>query len=94
MEGISWVWLGRVLSRADPLNNKTKDFILKGIQILDELKLRPANSQGYLFLGELCIDTGRKKMAMESLSKAERMFREMGMDFWLARAQRWDRVEN
>ena len=88
MEGLSWAGLGRVLSRNDPLDNKAKDFILKGIQILDELKLRPVYSLGYLFLGELCIDTGREKMAMESLSNAERMFREMGMDYWLARTQK------
>ena len=88
MEGLSWSGLGRLLSRNDPLDNKAKDYILKGIQVLDELTLRPASFLGYLFLGELCIDTGRKKMAMESLSKAERMFREMGMDYWLYRTQK------
>lgn len=88
MEGLSWVWLGRVQSRVVPLDNEAKKFIVKGIKILDELKLRPAYSQGYLFLGELCVDTGKKKEAIENLKKAEKMFRRMEMNYWLNKTQK------
>jgi hypothetical protein len=38
-------------------------------------------------LGEFYADTGRKKEAQENLKKAEWMFQEMGMDYWLAKTQ-------
>ncbi len=40
---------------------------------------------GYLFLGELYLDTGQKEKALENLKKAGGMFKEMGMDYWLAK---------
>jgi hypothetical protein len=42
-------------------------------------------SYGYLFLGELYADTGQHDKAVESLKNAGGMFREMGMDYWLAK---------
>jgi hypothetical protein len=53
----------------------------------DELKLRPCFSQGYFFLGELYVDTGQREKALENLKKTERMFQEMGMDYWLAKTR-------
>jgi hypothetical protein len=50
---------------------------------MDELKLEPFYAQGYLFLGELYTYTGQQDKAMENLKKAEGMFLEMGMDYWL-----------
>ena len=44
-------------------------------------------SQGYLFLGELYADTGERDKALENLNKAEAMFQEMGMDYWLRKTQ-------
>jgi len=32
-------------------------------------------------------DTRQQDKAMENLKKAEEMFREMGMDYWLAKTQ-------
>jgi tetratricopeptide (TPR) repeat protein len=54
---------------------------------LEELKLRPFYSQGYLYLGELHADMGHKEKALETLEKANQMFQEMGMDYWLHRTQ-------
>ncbi len=36
-----------------------------------------------LFLGELYAHGGQKEKALENLKKAETMFLEMGMDYWL-----------
>jgi hypothetical protein len=55
--------------------------------ILDELKIKPFYAQGYLFLGELHAGAGQKEKALENLKKAEAMFQEMGMDYWLARTK-------
>ena len=42
---------------------------------------------GYLWLGEVYAESGRREEALENLKKAEGMFREMGMDYWLGKAQ-------
>jgi hypothetical protein len=49
--------------------------------------LKPDVSVGYLHLGELCLDVGHKEKALEPLKKAECMFREMGMDYWLGKTR-------
>jgi len=46
---------------------------------------KPHSAQGYLFLEELYLDTGQREKALENLKKAEAMFKEMGMDCWLAK---------
>jgi hypothetical protein len=38
-------------------------------------------------LGELYANKGQQNKAMKNLKKAKGMFREMGMDYWLARSQ-------
>jgi tetratricopeptide (TPR) repeat protein len=87
-EGSSRIFLGRILGKRDPSqNDKAEESILQGIKILDELKLRPFFSQGYLSLGELYADTDQKEKALENLKKAEGMFQEMGMDYWLAKTR-------
>ncbi|MFQ5976420.1 MAG: guanylate cyclase, partial [Candidatus Hydrothermarchaeales archaeon] len=87
-EGFAWIQLGRILGKAKKSQyDKAEESILQGIKILDELKLKPLYAQGYLFLGELYADTGQQDKALESMKKAEEMFREMGMDYWLAKTQ-------
>jgi tetratricopeptide (TPR) repeat protein len=51
------------------------------------LKVRPAASHGYHFLGELYAGRGEREKALENLKKAIGMYQEMGMDYWLAQAQ-------
>jgi len=36
-------------------------------------------------LGELYLGTGQREKGLKNLKKAEAMFKEMGMDYWLAR---------
>lgn len=89
IEGISWELLGRILGKADVSHRvKAEEYILKGIKILEELRVKPWASQGCLFLGELYADTGQKEKALKHLKKAEERFQEMGMDYWLARARK------
>jgi class 3 adenylate cyclase/tetratricopeptide (TPR) repeat protein len=87
-EGVTKLYLGRILGKAlKPQYSKAEECILDGIRILDELKLRPWTTQGYLNLGELYADRGQSEKALEMLKKAEDAFQEMGMDCWLRRTQ-------
>jgi class 3 adenylate cyclase/tetratricopeptide (TPR) repeat protein len=88
IEGWSWLLLGTVLGKTEPLEiNKAEECLLKGIEICKELKIKTYYSLGYLYLGELYLNGGEKEKAMDNLKKAEGMFREMGMDYWLGKAQ-------
>ncbi len=81
--------MGRILGKTDPNQfDRAEESILKGINILEELRLKPSFSQGYLYLGEFYTDIGQKEKAQENLKKAERMFKEMGLDYWLAKTQK------
>ena len=78
--------MGRILVKTDPNQyGRAEESILKGMNILQELRLSPYCSQGYLCLGEFYADTGQKDNAIEILRKAEGMFREMEMYYWLAK---------
>jgi tetratricopeptide (TPR) repeat protein len=61
--------------------------ILEGISLAEQLGLRPFSAQGYLSLGEAYALSGQKEKGIENLKKAESMFEEMGMDYWLGKAQ-------
>jgi len=88
IEGGSRIWLGRILGKTDPNQiKKAEKTILKGINILEELRIKSWYSMGYLFLGEVYADTGQKDKALETLKKAEGMFKEMGMDYWLVKTR-------
>ena len=82
-EAYSTVLLGRILGKKDmPKNKNAEKFILQGIKILNNLKVRPWLSQGYFFLGELYADTGRKDEAILYLNKALSMCQDMGIQYW------------
>ena len=84
MEGFSWMGLGRILGRTEtPQIHKAEEYILKGMKILDELKMKPSYAGGYLALAELYAHASQKEKALENLKKAETMYQEMGMDYWL-----------
>jgi tetratricopeptide (TPR) repeat protein len=84
MEGVSWILLGRIVGRMEtPQIHEAEKYVFQGMKITDGLKLKPYHAQGHLFLAELYIHGAQKEKAMENLKKAETMFREMGMDYWL-----------
>lgn len=77
--------IGRISGRtATPQIHEAEEYIWQGMDIFDELKLKPNYAGGCLSLGELYAKAGLKEKALENLKKAETMFREMGMDYWLA----------
>ena len=61
--------------------------IYEGIEILEELRLRPFSAQGHLFLSEIYRDRGQRKKAVYHLNEAAKMFQEMGMDYWFTKTQ-------
>jgi tetratricopeptide (TPR) repeat protein len=81
-DGISRIWLGRILAKADMTTRTGEQHIIKGTKICDEQELKPWSAQGYLFLGELYAGSGENEKALEKLEKAEAMFQEMGMGYW------------
>jgi tetratricopeptide (TPR) repeat protein len=86
-EAVSKMCLGRILGKAETSTGDGEEYILQGIKICNELKIKPFSAQGYLFLGELYADKGQTEKALENLKKAEGMFQEMGMGYWLAKTQ-------
>ena len=87
MEGNSWILLGNILGEITPPQmDRAEKYILKGIEIFRELKLRPAFSIGHLRLGELYLKMGKKDKAVNNIKKAEAAFQEMGMDYFTNRA--------
>ena len=87
-EGASWAFLGRILGKEDLSQSDTAaEYILKGIKILDEMKIKPWCAEGYLYLGELYANTGNKEDALNNLRKAESMFHEIGMNYYLSKTK-------
>jgi len=87
-EAIGRVCLGTAMFKEDASTySQAEATILQGLQICSELGLRPFYAEGCLRLGELYADAGQKKKSLEQLRKAEGMFREMGMDYWLRKTQ-------
>jgi tetratricopeptide (TPR) repeat protein len=83
------MYLGMALGTVSPSRfDEAKEHILRGINIADELKLKPQTAVGHFYLGELSCSSGRTEEAMQHLRKAESMFRQMGMDYWLGKAQK------
>jgi tetratricopeptide (TPR) repeat protein len=88
-EGMSWLQLGRTLGKIEGSQlHKAEGHILQGMKILDELETKSYYALGYFCLGELHADAGQKEKALENLKKAEAMYQEMGMDYWLARTKK------
>jgi tetratricopeptide (TPR) repeat protein len=87
-EGFVGTLLGRILGKgAKSQIDIAEKSIMQGIRILEELKAKPAYAQGYFFLGELYADSGQQDTALENLKRAEKMFKEMGMDHWLEKTK-------
>jgi len=88
-EGLTWILLGRIIGKTDPSQTDTaEEHILQGMRVCDELKMKPAYATGYLALGGLHAGAGHKEEARENLKKAEAMFQEMDMDYYLVRTKK------
>jgi hypothetical protein len=60
-----------------------EESLLHGIRMAEERRLRSVRAEGHLFLGELYVARGQREKAREHLQRAEGMFQDMGMDYWL-----------
>jgi tetratricopeptide (TPR) repeat protein len=91
LEGMAYMVLGGITGKADPFKiDEAQQYIQQGITICEELKLKPLATIGYLFLVELFADAGRREEALESLKKAETLYREIEItpeSYWLKRTQ-------
>lgn len=87
-EGLSRILLGQVIAKTEQSKfDDARQSMVEGIKILENLKLRSQYAVGYFELGELHADNGHTEKALENLKKAEAMFQEMGMDYWLGKTQ-------
>jgi tetratricopeptide (TPR) repeat protein len=89
IEGMSWLQLGRIIGKmGESQLPKAMDYILKGMKILEELKLKPFYTWGHFFLGEIYANARQKEKALGNLKKAEAAFQEMEMDYWLGKTRK------
>jgi tetratricopeptide (TPR) repeat protein len=84
----SRLYLGWVMARKDPTQiEASEEHIRRGINQLEELELKAFYPLGYMILGAVYAESGRPEEARKHLKKAEAMFQEMGMDYWLGRTR-------
>jgi class 3 adenylate cyclase/tetratricopeptide (TPR) repeat protein len=88
IEGWAWMILGRISAEKQSAEyNLAIEHILRGIRMTEMLKIKPFYARGYLFLGETYSKMDAREKAMEYLVKAEKMYREMKMDYWIKLTQ-------
>jgi tetratricopeptide (TPR) repeat protein len=87
----AWVLrlLGEIAAQADPPDPESADaHYHQALARADELGMRPLVAHCHLGLGNLYGRTGQETKAKEHLTTATTMYRQMGMELWLARAER------
>ncbi len=78
--GKALTWLGRIHSKIDPQSVETASTLIgQGIEILRSLDSQPELALGHLFLGKLWARSGESALSAEHLSRAQQMFRDLGM---------------
>jgi tetratricopeptide (TPR) repeat protein len=88
-EGMVKIFLGRLVIEEDASQlAAAEQSIIEGMKMVEDLKIRPPQAWGHLFLGETYDIAGKKRKALASLKKARQMCQEMGMDYWLARTEK------
>jgi hypothetical protein len=60
---------------------------VRALALADTLGMRPLVAHCHLGLGKLYRRTGKREQAQEHLTTATTMYREMGMTYWLERAE-------
>ena len=79
---------GELASHRDPPDTGTaQDLYRQALALATELGMRPLVAHCHLGLGKLCRRTGDPAKADEHLTTAVTMYREMGMGFWLEKAE-------
>jgi tetratricopeptide (TPR) repeat protein len=87
-EGFSLWLLGEILSRSGSRGfEQAADSYRTALALGDRLGFRPLMAHCYLGLGTLYRHTGKRQEAEEHFAIATTMYREMGIRFWLDRAE-------
>jgi tetratricopeptide (TPR) repeat protein len=66
---------------------RAKSFYERSMRLAVELEMRPRIAHCHLGLGRLYRRTGQREQAQEHLATATTMYREMGMTYWLEKAE-------
>jgi uncharacterized membrane-anchored protein len=77
-----------VLTRGDLVEPETaRQCWRESLQLAIALEMRPEAAHCHLGLGRLCHRTGDRAKAQEHLTTAAMMYRDLGMTFWLEKAE-------
>ncbi|RJP29406.1 MAG: TIR domain-containing protein [Actinobacteria bacterium] len=91
LECASLLTLGRVSAGAESSRiDIAERYIRQAMSLSEEMKTKPLNAGGHLYLGEIFEQAGRREEALENLMKAEEMYLEMDVgsqSHWLTRIQ-------
>src|SRR5262249_5027645 len=80
--------LGKIAARTDPPTVKSaEEHYRQALARADELGMRPLVAHCHLGLGKVYHRTGDPAKAGEHRTTATTMYREMGMGFWLEKAE-------
>ena len=80
--------LGEIASHQDcPDADVASRYLREAMMLGDELRMRPLLAHCHLGLGRLYGHTGKREQAWEHLTAATTMYREMGMTYWLGKAE-------
>jgi tetratricopeptide (TPR) repeat protein len=80
--------LGEVAARRDPSDGQEAEaYYRSAIALADQLGMRPLIAHCHLGLGKLYRRTDKREQAQEHLATATTMYREMGMTYWLEKAE-------
>lgn len=81
--GLANITLGRILGGQQPRVPDAEEAILRGIGILDNLRVEPQVGIGHLRLAELLAGLNQSERASASFRQAETIFKKIGMNNWL-----------
>ena len=84
LKGRALIWAGRIAGKlSNETVNEAESKINEGLDLLNTLNLKPDISIEHLFLGELYAEGNQQDQTRLHLKEAKRLFKEMGMDYWL-----------
>jgi tetratricopeptide (TPR) repeat protein len=80
--------LGQIAAQREPPEVEIAEtYYRQAIALAEELGLRPLLGRSHLGLGTLYRRTGKRPQAQQHLITATAMFRDMGMTYWLEKAE-------
>ena len=80
--------LGEIAAHSDAADLDTAEgFSREAMSLAEELGMRPLIAHCHLGLGKLYHRTDKREQAQEHLATATTMYREMGMTYWLEKAE-------